>query len=321
MTALQAPQSRLGPKSYPTGPICVEIFSATQSPDAGVIAGFHAFDTDRVLYENTDLDGVVPNLDELFTDYELELDGEVASPARRSPFVVDANANAMQCGFLFREDEHKHEPRSFEVELLSILEDSEARGLPTITTVAVDGAAPDLETRMSAELQMLTVPPTANAKASITLAGNDGAMGPVFREMLDGEDAVATAEDVDANMAALAAVLTVPQAKKRRKKVPTPAAKQTPRWHRKRKRNNHAAALNRAKEKATKVASKQRHQRLLFRNSALRIEVQALEAELARLQAARAGGGAVAGTASALAFLDGLAEVEFDLLPPDLPDL
>ena len=159
----------------------------------------------------------------------------------------------------------------FEVELLSILEDSAARALPTITAVAVDGAAPDLETRisMSAELQ----------------------------------------------------VLTVPEAKKRRKKVPTPAAKQTPRWHRKRERNNHAAALNRAKEKATKVASKQQHQRLLFRNSALRSEVQTLEAELTRLQAARARGGAVAGTASALAFLDGLAEMEFDLLPPDLPEL
>ena len=41
----------------------------------------------------------------------------------------------------------------FEVELLSILEDSAARALPTITAVAVDGAAPDLETRMSTKQQ------------------------------------------------------------------------------------------------------------------------------------------------------------------------
>lgn len=278
MAALRAPQNRLGPKSYPSDPTFLEIFSAAQSPDAGVIAGCcdAYLDADRALYQGTDLDGVVPdspNLDELFTDYGLELDGEVASPAT-APFVL--NADDMECGFLFREDEPEPEPeffpvrpQPFEVELLSILEDAVARALPTITAVAVYGAAPDLETRMSAELQ----------------------------------------------------VLTVPEAKKRRKKVPTPAAKQTPRWHRKRERNNHAAALNRANEKATKVASKQQHQRLLFRNSALRSEVQTLEAELACLQAARARGGAVAGTASALAFLDGLAEVEFDLLPPYLPEL
>lgn len=279
MAALQAPQNRLGAKSYPASssdPIFLEILLAAQSPDAGVVAGCcdanqqpSRPDADRALSEGTNLDGVVPdlpNLDELFTDYGLELDCEVASPAT-APFVLDADD--MESGFLCREDEHEPEPETFEAGLLSILEDSAARALPTITAVAVavDGAVPDLETRMSTELQ----------------------------------------------------VLTVPEAKKRRKKVPTPAAKQTPRWHRKRERNNHAAALNRAKEKATKVAAKQRHQRLLFRNSALRIEVQALEAELARLQAAC--GGAIAGTASALAFLDGLAEVEFDLLPPDLPEL
>ena len=111
MAALQAPQNRLGPKSYPSDPIFLEIFSAAQSPDAGVIAGCcdAYLNADRALYEGTDLDGVVPdspNLDELFTDYGLELDGEVASPAT-APFVLDADD--MECGFLFREDEHEPE--------------------------------------------------------------------------------------------------------------------------------------------------------------------------------------------------------------------
>lgn len=292
MAALRAPPNRLGPKSYlksyPTPSsedlIFLEMLSAAQSPGA---AGIRCTSHPPLLLQPpgsallearraaSDADSVVPNIDELFTDFGLALDdGESEGSPTTTPF----DADEME-GFLCSPFE------AGLLGLLSIIEDSATRGaLPTFAVAEagsrggretplepMDGSVPDSAARMSTNLQDLT--------------------------LLD-----LTVQD-----------LTVPETKKRRKKVPTPAAKQTPGWHRKRERNNHAAALNRAKEKATKVAAKQRHQSLLFRNGRLRVEVQALEAELVRLQPARACGGA--------AFLDGLPEVGFDLLPPELPRL
>lgn len=77
--------------------------------------------------------------------------------------------------------------------------------------------------------------------------------------------------------------LKVPQTKTRRPKVYTPADKRTKAWLKKRERNNKAAKANRDREKAAKLAAKERHRNLLNRNRSMREEVAKLEAERDRL--------------------------------------
>lgn len=120
------------------------------------------------------------------------------------------------------------------------------------------------------------------------------------------------ADDVAPNVAAGIEALRIPSTKHRRKKRETPAAAKTAAYFTRREKNNLAAALNRAREKAAKVAAKEFHGRLASRNIALRAEVAALEAALEVLKARKA---AAVDIAEIFAGLDA---ADFSLTPPAL---
>lgn len=114
----------------------------------------------------------------------------------------------------------------------------------------------------------------------------------------------------------------VPQTKTRRPKVLTPTEKRTKAWMLKRERNNKAAKANRDKEKAAKLAAKQRHKNLLIRNRSMREDVAKLDAERARLvqlrDARRASFNQPMCVPDILAdILEDLTAEQFSLSPPD----
>lgn len=143
----------------------------------------------------------------------------------------------------------------------------------------------------------------------------------VFVPDVDADANMIDADDVAPNVAAGIEALRVPSTKHRRKKRETPAAAKTAAYFARREKNNRAAALNRAREKAAKVAAKESHGRLAARNTALRAEVAALEAVLEDLKARKAAAAAAPVAVAAVDIAEifaGLDAADFSLTPPAL---
>lgn len=117
---------------------------------------------------------------------------------------------------------------------------------------------------------------------------------------------------LDIRMAPEIEQLRVPGIKGRRKKTATPASKKNAAYFARRQKNNIAASLNRARERAARREAKERGLQLAARNSNLRSHVKSLEEELEDLQAREA---AAINSSVGNAFV-GLSVEEFSLSPP-----
>lgn len=181
-----------------------------------------------------------------------------------------------------------HEDLDFGLELLADLEQAEA---------AVTAVSSSSNQRQDFERTLISIMENAD-KAHVVEPSE--AIAATVPELMD------QTAPLEVRMATQIERLRVPPSKSRKKKTFTPEAKKDAAYLARRAKNNKAAALNRAKERATRVATKQRANFLSARNINLRAEVKKLEEELRTLQVQLSVGNV---------FSD-LSAVEYSLSPP-----